>query len=543
MYKEHETLKKTQVVLDGDSMSPHILVALGRQTNVTISLSHDAWEQVKNARDIIDGIVASNKIVYGVNTGFGNFATVVIPKTKLEELQLNLIRSHAAGVGKPLSVQHTRMLLALRINTLAKGYSGISRATLQQVVNMFNAGLIPQIPCKGTVGASGDLAPLAHLALGMLGEGMACSVGDPQWRPANDVLQELRLAPLRLMAKEGLALINGTQMICALGCDAVVSGHGLARQADIVAALSLEALKGTVRAFHPSIHAVRAHTGQGLVAGRVRHVLHNNVYPSEIAISHKECDKVQDAYTLRCTAQVHGVVNDTIRFVYEILRTECNSATDNPMVFPELKANNSVLSGGNFHGEYPAKALDYFGIGIHEIGSISERRIERLLNPSLSGLPAFLVPVGGLNSGFMIAHCTAAALVSENKVLCHPASIDSISLSAAKEDHVSMGGHAARKALKIVDHVETIVAIELLCAVQAVEFHRPLKTTEALERVIALVREQVPRWETDRVMAPDIEKVKRLLKEEKVWKAAREYIPTKLHHIQSDIKGPTMSHL
>ncbi|TSK13456.1 Histidine ammonia-lyase [Bagarius yarrelli] len=366
------------------------------------------------------------------------------------------------------------------------------------------ASCLSFVPEKGTVGASGDLAPLSHLALGLMGEGK-------MWSPKSGWAD----------AKYGLALINGTQMITSLGAEAVERAESIARQADIIAALTLEVLKGTTKAFDSDIHELRPHPGQKEVALRFRALLDSDHHPSEIAESHRFCDRVQDAYTMRCCPQVHGIVNDTIAFVKSIMNTEINSATDNPMVFAE---RGETISGGNFHGEYPAKALDYLCIGVHELASISERRIERLCNPSLSELPAFLVNEGGLNSGFMIAHCTAAALVSENKVLCHPSSVDSLSTSAATEDHVSMGGWAARKALRVIEHVEQVLAIEMLAACQGIEFLRPLRTTTPLEKVYDLVRSVVKPWMKDRFMAADIETAHRLLIDQKVWNVAKPYI-------------------
>ncbi|XP_072328031.1 histidine ammonia-lyase-like [Scyliorhinus torazame] len=412
------------------------------------------------------------------------------------------------------------MLLALRINVLAKGYSGISLKTLNQIIQAFNASCLSYVPEKGTVGASGDLAPLAHLALGLMGEGKMWSPKSG-WADAKYVLQAHGLQPISLKAKEGLALINGTQMITSLGAEAVERATMISRQADIIAALTLEVLKGTTRGFDSGIHALRPHPGQIEVAARFRSLLHSDVHPSEIAGSHRFCDRVQDPYSLRCCPQVHGVVNDTIAFVKTILVTEMNSATDNPIVFAE---RGEIISGGNFHGEYPAKALDYLAIGVHELASISERRIERLCNPSLSELPAFLVKDGGLNCGFMMAHCTAAALVSENKVLCHPSSVDSLSTSAATEDHVSMGGWAARKALRVIEHVEQVLTIELLAACQGLEFLRPLHTTEPLEKVYQLIRLMVKPLVRDRFMTSDFEIVQKLLIEGKVWQAVQPYM-------------------
>ncbi|KAI4825969.1 hypothetical protein KUCAC02_021628 [Chaenocephalus aceratus] len=479
-----------------------------------IKLTLEAEKKVVQSRELLDTIVKENKVVYGITTGFGKFARTVIP-----ELQENLVRSHSAGVGNPLSPERTRMLLALRINVLAKGYSGISPETLDQMIQAFN------------VGASGDLAPLSHLALGLMGEGKMWSPKSG-WADAKYVLEAHGLKPISLKPKEGLALINGTQMITSLGAEAVERAEAIARQADIIAALTLEVLKGTTKAFDSDIHKLRPHPGQIEVALRFRSLLDSDHHPSEIAESHRFCDRVQDAYTMRCCPQVHGITNDTINFVKNIINTEINSATDNPMVFSE---RGETISGGNFHGEYPAKALDFLAIAVHELASISERRIERLCNPSLSELPAFLVNEGGLNSGFMIAHCTAASLVSENKVLCHPSSVDSLSTSAATEDHVSMGGWAARKALRVVEHVEQVLAIELLAACQGIEFLRPLRTTTPLEKVYELVRSVVKPWMKDRFMSPDIEAAHRLLLDQKasdikwcpgsqVWNVAKPYI-------------------
>uniref|UniRef100_A0A8C9YW74 Histidine ammonia-lyase n=1 Tax=Sander lucioperca TaxID=283035 RepID=A0A8C9YW74_SANLU len=466
------------ISLDGKSLTTAALVSLG-QGLFKIKLTPEAQGKAIKCREVIDAFIREDRVVYGVNTGFGMFARTLIPKEQLAQLQANVIRSHCAGVSAPLSVERTRMLLVLRINVLAKGYSGVSKETIDAMIKAFNASCLSWVPEKGTVGASGDLAPLAHLTLGLMGEGRMWS---PQsgWADAKAVLEGHGLKPLILKPKEGIALINGTQLISSLGAEAVERALGVARQADIIAALSFEALKGTTKAFHSE--------------------------------SHRSCDRVQDAYTLRCIPQVHGVVHDTIAFVQKVISTELNSATDNPLVFAET---GEIMSGGNFHGEYPAKALDYLAIGVHELASISERRIERLVNPALSELPAFLVQDGGLNSGFMIAHCTAAALVSESKALCHPSSVDSLSTSAATEDHVSMGGWAARKALRVVEHVEQVLAIELLAACQALEFLRPLKTTTPLEKVHELLRSVVSPWDKDRIMSPDIEAAHALVRQQK----------------------------
>jgi len=342
------------------------------------------------------------------------------------------------------------------------------------------------------------------------------------------------IKPVKLQAKEGLALINGTQFITSLGCEALIRSEMLARQTDVVAALSLEALKGTPMAYYPSIHMARPHDGQLYSAAILRNLLHNpskgKDYVSEIANSHKNCSCVQDAYTLRCAPQVHGVVHDTLRFVRKVLSTEINSGTDNPMIFAENDKEHNIISGGNFHGEYPAKVLDYLAICVSELGNMSERRIERMCNPDLSHLPAFLIKKDpGLNSGFMIPHCTAAALVSENKVLCHPSSVDSLSTSAAKEDHVSMGGFAARKSLMVVENVENIIGIELMCASQGIDLLRPLKSTKPLENLHKTVRNRVSYLDKDRIMTPDIEACVQLLRRNKVWESVKDYIPISNH--------------
>merc|ERR1711988_788821 len=526
--------------LDGESLSTDDLVQLGK-ARFKIALTKESEERVKQSRELIESIVKENKVVYGITTGFGKFARTVIEKDTLAELQANLIRSHAAGVGRALSPENTRMLLALRINVLAKGFSGISIKTLKQYIDAFNASCLSWVPEQGTVGASGDLAPLSHLALGLMGEGQMWSPATG-WGDAKYVLESHNLTPISLEAKEGLALINGTQLITSIGAEAAERAGLIAKQADVVAALTLEVLKGTSRAFDSDVHALRPHKGQQLVARRLRSLLHSETYPSEIAQSHRFCNRVQDAYTLRCAPQVRGIVHDTIDFVRGLLTTEMNSATDNPIV---LADRGETISAGNFHGEYPAKALDYLAIGIHELAAMSERRTERLVNPAYSELPAFLVKDGGLNSGFMIAHCTAAALVSENKTLCHPASVDSLSTSAGTEDHVSMGGWSARKSLRVVEHVEQVVAIELLAACQAVEFLRPLKTTAPLEEVYKLVRTVAKPWDRDRFMSADIDAVTKLLQEEKVWRIVRPYIDGyNANHQQTfemDVMSPTAS--
>lgn len=499
-----------QVTLDGASLNLDDLIAIGER-RATVTLADEARERVAAGRAVVDKIVDEHRVVYGVTTGFGQFADVVIPKDKVEELQVNLIRSHAAGVGDPFPETTARMIMALRANVLAKGRSGISPEVLDLLIDMINRNVYPLIPEKGSVGASGDLAPLAHLALVLIGEGRA-KLGDFEG-PGGMVLANAGLKPCTLRAKEGLALINGTQVMTAVGAAALHRARNLLKVADIIGALTLEALKGTRTAFDPRIHEERKYDGQRYCAENMRALLP----PSPIQDSHRDCGKVQDSYTLRCIPQVHGPVRETVDFVSRMLETEMNAATDNPMVFAEQE---ELVSGGNFHGQSVAFWMDYLKIAVAELANISERRIERLVNPALSELPAFLVKDGGLNSGFMLAHVTAAALVSENKGLCHPASVDSIPTSANKEDHVSMGTIAARKALEVVDNVEHVLSVELLAAAQALEFLKPLEPAAPLVAVIEKLRAHVGPWDHDRYMAPDMRKAKELIRLGAVAKAA-----------------------
>ncbi len=489
------------VYLDGNSLKLKDLIEIGNKQAI-VALADKAREKVIKGRDVVDKIVNENRVVYGVTTGFGQFASVVIEKKDVEELQYNLLRSHAAGVGDYFPEDIARMIMTLRANVLAKGRSGITLETLELLIDMINKNIYPLIPEKGSVGASGDLAPLAHLALILIGEGKA-KINDFEGT-GKEVFKKAGLTPVKLRAKEGLALINGTQVMSAIGAKALYKAINLVKNSDIAGALTLEALKGTVKAFDERIHRERPYEGQKDTADNFRKIL----VESEIMQSHKDCGKVQDSYTLRCIPQVHGPVRDTINYVKNMLEIEFNSATDNPMVFEE---EGELISGGNFHGESVAFLMDFLKIAISELGNISERRTERLVNPALSELPAFLVKNGGLNSGFMLAHVTAAALVSENKILSHPASIDSIPTSANKEDHVSMGTIAARKALEIVENVETIVGIEMLSATQALEFLKPLKPAKPLIPVAEKIREYIKPWDKDRYMADDILKIKKII--------------------------------
>lgn len=487
--------------LNGSDLTLNQVVMLANGEKA--ELAPQAAESVRRSRRVVENILQRQEVVYGVNTGFGNFASVVIAPDQLNQLQVNLIRSHAAGVGAALDEPTCRALMVLRANVLAKGYSGIRLENLQALIDALNAGFYPFIPEQGSVGASGDLAPLAHLALNLMGEGVAFQQG--ALVPAGEVLAALGLKPIVLSAKEGLALINGTQVMAAIGARALFHARSLARHADVIGALSLEALKGSRRAFDERIHQTRVHRGQLDSAANLWSLLEQ----SQIMESHRGCGRVQDSYSLRCMPQVHGPTRDTLDYVLATLEIEVNSATDNPMVFAE---QDELISGGNFHGQSLALTFDFAAIAVAELANISERRIERLCNPALSELPAFLVAEGGLHSGFMIAHCTAASLVSENKSLCHPASVDSISTSAAKEDHVSMGTIAARQFRDVVVNTRRVLAIELLAAVQGLEFVKPLQPAKALIGVVDRVRKDVPAWSGDRYMAPDIESAERLIR-------------------------------
>jgi histidine ammonia-lyase len=485
------------VVLDGTRLTLAEIEQVARQRR-PVAVAPEALRAVDRARHVVDDVLARGQVVYGVNTGFGNFSEIVIPPGHLRELQQNLVRSHAAGVGEPLDEPSTRALMTLRANVLAKGYSGIRRETLERLVALLNRGIHPVVPSQGSVGASGDLAPLAHLALALIGEGTCVYEG--RVRDTARVLQEAGLAPLTLHAKEGLALINGTQLVTSLAALALAESLRLMRTADVIGALSLDALRGTDVAFDPRIHDARGHAGQSASARNLRRLL----AASPLHESHRACGKVQDAYSLRCMPQVHGAVRDALAYVTTTVSTEMNAATDNPMVFVE---SGEILSGGNFHAEPVALAADMLAIAVAELGAISERRTERLVNPALSGLPAFLTRRGGLESGLMLAQVTAAALASENKGLAHPASVDSIPTSANKEDHVSMGPIAARKAGRVVGNVRRSLAVELLAACDALDLLAPLASSAPLMAVHSFVRQVVPAREGDRVLGPEIERL------------------------------------
>jgi histidine ammonia-lyase len=479
-----------------------------------VLLSADAREAVDRARAVVDEIVASNKLAYAITTGVGKLSDVRIVGDQIRELQVNLVRSHAAGVGEPLSMAETRAMMLLRANSLAKGYSGVRAVVIDTLCEMLNRGVTPFVPSQGSVGASGDLAPLAHLALALIGEGECVDAAGTRI-PSSDALKRAQVKPLVLEAKESISLINGTQGMLAVGTLALLAVEILVDSADVLGGLCCDALKGTDTAFDERIHKARPHSGQMKTAANLRKMLES----SQIRESHRECGRVQDAYSLRCIPQVHGAVRDTLAHCREVFEIEANSAVDNPLVFITDTKNlkGDVISGGNFHGQPLAFALDFLGIALSALAGISERRIERLVNPALSeGLPPFLAEGAGLNSGFMMPQVTAAALVSENKVLSHPASVDSITTSGNKEDYVSMGMTAAIKLKCIVENTRNVLAIEAMAVAQAIDFLAQLKTSKRGQAAHAAIRSVCPTMEKDRVMYKDFARLAELIATGKV---------------------------
>lgn len=470
-----------------------------------VELAPSAVKKIERAHEFLLAQIKKGGALYGVNTGFGLMSNVRIPDADIETLQYNLLRSHACGMGAYLEDRYVRAMMLLRANALAVGHSGVSLKLVEQILALLNRGVHPLIPEQGSVGASGDLAPLSHLALVLIGEGKARVKG--RVVSGKEALRLAGLKPLRLGPKEGLALINGTQFMTAIGALTLLEAEHLADVADAAGAMTVEALRGTERAFEAEIHAVRPHPGQVLAARHMRQLLLEGSKggkggkKSEIALSHEGCGKVQDPYSLRCIPQVHGASRDTLSFVRGILEREINAVTDNPLIFP---AEKKILSGGNFHGQIVAIGMDALSIAVAELASISEQRIEKLINPAISELPPFLTRNGGLNSGFMIVQVAAASIVSENKTLCHPASVDSIPTSADKEDHVSMGAWAAVKASRVLVNSRRVLAMELLSAAQGLDFLRPLRSSPVIERIMKMIRKHVSRAEQDRAFHEDL---------------------------------------
>jgi histidine ammonia-lyase len=506
--------------INGNDLTPEAVreVAVERRP---VLLDPDAREAVNRARAIVDSVVAQNQISYAITTGVGKLSDVRIAGDQIRELQVNLVRSHSAGVGEPLSVPETRAMMLLRANSLSKGHSGVRASVIDTLCEMLNRGVTPFVPSQGSVGASGDLAPLAHLALSLIGEGEC--LDEKSIRIASvEALRRAQTKPLVLEAKEAVSLINGTQGMLAVGVLALIASETLVDSADVIGALTLDALRGTDVAFDERIHKARPHSGQLKTASNLRKLLEG----SQIRDSHRGCARVQDAYSLRCIPQVHGAVRDTLAHCREVMEVEINSAVDNPLVFPARVAGASpaqaergsaasdgeILSGGNFHGEPIAFVLDFLGIALSALAGISERRIERLVNPALNeGLPPFLAAGAGLNSGFMMPQVTAAALVSENKVLAHPASVDSITTSGNKEDYVSMGMTASLKLKRIVENTRNVLAIEAMAAAQALDFLAPLRTSKRLQSAHAAIRSVSPTMDKDRVMYGDFARISELI--------------------------------
>lgn len=489
----------TTIQINGNELTLDQIVNIARR-GYKVELTKEAEERVIKSRNIVDEIVKNNKVVYGITTGFGKFSDVTISGEDCKELQRNLIISHSCGTGKAFSKEITKTIMLLRANALSKGYSGIRLSTLKTLIEMINKGVNPIIPEKGSLGASGDLTPLSHMVLPMLGEGQAEFNGEIlQGKVA---MEKAGIEIVELIAKEGLALINGTQVMTAVGALAVYDSINLLKISDIAAALSLEALRGVKDAFDPRTHSIRPHKGQIQTAKNILNLTQGSTF-----ITSQGEIRVQDAYSLRCIPQVHGASKDAVEYIKSKVEIEINSVTDNPIVTEE----GDVISGGNFHGQPMAISFDFLGIAMAEMGSISERRLERLINYQLNDLPAFLVKVGGLNSGFMITQYAAAALVSENKILAHPASVDSIPSSANQEDHVSMGTIAARKGRDIIENVQRVLATEIMAACQAIDFREGYTLGVGTKEAYTIVRENVQFMEKDIVMYPELDKITDLI--------------------------------
>ncbi|TAH63931.1 MAG: histidine ammonia-lyase [Gottschalkiaceae bacterium] len=490
-----------KVILDGNSLRIEDIVHVARN-NYEVQLSTDAIDKVIKSRELVDRLVNEEKVVYGITTGFGKFSDVVISKKEARTLQRNLIISHSCGVGEPLDEEIVRGVMLLRANALAKGYSGIRLETLNTLIEMLNKGVHPVIPEKGSLGASGDLAPLSHMVLVMLGEGEAFYKGARM--SGKEAMEKANIPTIELTSKEGLALINGTQVMTAIGALAVYDAINISKMADVSAAMTVEALNGIVTAFDEKVHQVRPHEGQINTAKNLLRILQDSKMTTE-----QGQIRVQDAYVIRCLPQIHGASKDAIKYVKEKVEIEINSATDNPLIFEDVE---EVISGGNFHGQPMAISFDFLGIALAELANVSERRLERLVNPALSGLPAFLVKNGGLNSGFMIVQYSAASLVSENKVLAHPASVDSIPSSANQEDHVSMGTIAARKARAILDNARKVLSMELLGACQAIDLRGNKGLGKGTQVAYDIIREKIKTLENDQIMNIEINKCEDIVK-------------------------------
>lgn len=499
-------MKKT-IYIDGESLTLEEIAEVARNYAI-VELTNEAVEKIKISRQIVEKAINDGKVIYGINTGFGKFENIGIKDTQLEELQRNLILSDAVGIGNPFPTDVTRAIILLRVNALAKGLSGIRLETVQGLIDMLNKCVHPLIREKGSVGSSGDLCPLAHMVLPLIGEGEAEYNGEILH--GRKAMEKAGIPVVVLQAKEGLALINGTCAMMGVSSLAVYDAIILSKTADIVASLTIDALEGITDPFDARIHKARPHKGQMDVAENLLQILKD----SKLTTKQGQL-RNQDAYTLRCTPQIHGASRLALDYVRQVIETEVNSATDNPLIFPD---NGDVFSGGNFHGQPVAIAMDTLGICMAEYANVSERRIERLVNPTLSGLPGFLTPVEGVNCGFMVAQYAAAAVVSENKVLAHPASVDSIPTSANQEDHVSMGTIASRKAATIIEHVKSVLGVEIICAAQAVDFKDKNKLGKGTRAAYDTIRKEITFMDTDRAIYLDMDKAKKLVGEGTVLK-------------------------
>jgi len=490
------------VQIDGEHLKLEQIeeVAYGK---AQVKLSRKAIPKISRCRKYVEEIIRKGGTVYGINTGFGKLCRVKISPSEIEKLQKNLVLSHAVGVGPVFCEEEVRAALLLQANVLAKGHSGVRIEVIQSLINLLNSGITPMVPEKGSVGASGDLAPLSFIALVLIGEGWAFF--KKRLLPGKQALKKAGIKPLKLSAKEGVSLINGTQVMTGLGALTLLKAERLSELADIAGALSCEAALATPVAFDEDLQKARPHKGQKISAQNLVQLMKK----SQIREFHKACPKVQDPYSFRCMPQVHGAVRDALSYVRSVLEVEINSATDNPLIFPDKK---KVISGGNFHGEPVALALDFLGIAISELGSISERRIAVMMDPNITDLPAFLVREPGINSGLMMAQTTAAALVSENKILAHPASVDSIPTSLNQEDHVSMGTIASRKAREIANNTEEVLAIEFLCAYQGICFRAPLKPGIGTNKIFTRLKERVKEIKEDRILVGDLVKIKEMMR-------------------------------
>ena len=506
-----------ELILNGQNLTIEQVyqVAHAKKGTLVLSIDPKAMQKMQASRAFVFEVVKKGKPVYGINTGFGALSSKHIEEKDLAQLQLNLIRSHCTGVGRPFSKDVTRAIMLLRANCLISGFSGVEPSTVQLLLSFLNEHITPVVPEKGSVGASGDLAPLSHIALALIGEGEVEYEGKNI--NSNFAISSIEMSAAVLGPKDGLALINGTACMGALGALAAYEAKQIMKLADIATTLTLDGVKGTSAAYNPKITQLKPHPGQLAVVKNLNNLIAN----SALKESHPDCGKVQDPYSLRCVPQVHGACRQTLIHATDVISTELNAVTDNPLIFVD---SGEVISGGNFHGEALALVMDYLAMGLAEICNISERRIEKMMNPVFSELPAFLTKNSGLNSGLMIAHVTAAALVSENKYLCHPASIDSVPTSTDKEDHVSMGVTAGRKLHEVLQNAKSVLAIEFLCNTQALDFQRPLKTSPPLEAVHKLIRVHVETIENDRIFSKDINNIIKLINSGEIVAAAESCI-------------------